>query len=91
MGIPLNRKHRPSLREQTEQQKERKNTVTMSLGGGEYTHCSLYGPSLSSDPMTGCFLADAKFPFNKDNGIPPSPSRENPGQVKKLLYVGALT
>ncbi|KAK7688517.1 hypothetical protein QCA50_008055 [Cerrena zonata] len=25
--------------------------------------------------------ADARFPYNKDTGIPPSPSRENPGQV----------
>ncbi|KAI0073177.1 hypothetical protein K474DRAFT_1649903 [Panus rudis PR-1116 ss-1] len=29
----------------------------------------------------GNVTADAKFPYNKTTGLPPSPSRENPGQV----------
>ncbi|KAF4568294.1 hypothetical protein EYR36_010304 [Pleurotus pulmonarius] len=30
--------------------------------------------------------ADAKFPDSATNGLPPSPTRENPGQVRIMLY-----
>lgn len=52
----------------------------MSMGDGAvHPSCSCESPSTDG---LGLLAADAKFPGQHGGGLPPSPSRENPGQVR---------
>ena len=65
-------------------------TTAMSMGEGESfgrDTCGDHGMQTVPPRLT----ADAKFPGQHGTGLPPSPSRENPGQVRDIRRDPART